>query len=90
MTQEPPEDKRGEIANRVLDAHVFRRLGVSPNSKWAKSYSKMMRQPLTEEEWRAHQEKLKDPKYAGEWLDMVVSGWRSKKTSPSLRRRSRT
>ena len=77
-----------EWAHRALDARIFKRLGVSPNSRWAKSYSSMMRQPLTEEEWSAFQEKLKDPKFAEAWMDRVLSGWRRTRPSTGSRRRS--
>jgi hypothetical protein len=89
MTQEPSERERKELVNKALDAHVFKVRGVSPRSKWARNYSKMMREPLSQEEWSAHQEKLKDPEYAAEWLDKVLSGWHSRTTSPGSKRRSR-
>jgi hypothetical protein len=90
MTKEPSEEERKELLNRALGARVFKIRGVSPRSKWAKSYSKMMREPLTDEEWRAHQEKLNDPAYAAAWLDRVRSGWHPGKASPSSKRRSKT
>jgi hypothetical protein len=89
MTKVPSEEERKELLNRALDARVFKTRGISPNSKWARNYSKMMREPLTEEEWRAHEEKLKDPKYAADWLDRVLSGWHPRKTSASLKRLSK-
>jgi hypothetical protein len=89
MTQEPSERERKERVNKALDAHVFKVRGVSPRSKWARKYSKMMREPLSQEEWSAHQEKLKDPGYAAEWLDRVLSGRHPRSTSPDSKRRSR-
>jgi len=75
-----------EWANRVLDAHIFRKTGVSPNSRWAKNYSKMMREPLKPEEWRTFMEKLKDPAFADRWFDRVMSGWHRSRTSRPTRR----
>jgi hypothetical protein len=88
MSQEHSEEERKELINRALDARIFKLRGVSPRSRWAKNYSRMMREPLTKE-WCAHQERLKDPRFAAEWPDKVLSGWHPRKTSRSSTRRSR-
>jgi hypothetical protein len=94
MSSDASKEESTEWANRVLDARIFKAKGVSPNSRWAKNYSKMMREPLKPEEWRAFQEKLKDTTFAEEWMDKVISGWHRRRTSvssrqPSNRSRSR-
>jgi hypothetical protein len=83
MSPGTSKDDWVELANRALDVRIFKKRGVSPNSRWAKNFSTMMREPLRPEEWDAFQEKLKDPKFAEQWMDKVVSGWQPRKTSTS-------
>ena len=48
---------------RALNARVFKKLGVSPHSRWAKEYAEKMRRPLTAQEWRNFEESvLNDPR----------------------------
>lgn len=86
MSSEASKDDVEELAHRALDAHIFKVRGISPNSRWAKNYSKMMREPLDPEEVRAFQEKLKnDPAFAEQWMDKVLSGFHHLRSRPSKR-----
>ena len=72
---------------RALNARVFKKLGVSPHSKWAKDYAEMMRRPLTAEEWRNFEENvLNDPKKLDEWVDRVIAGWTGRTATGSRKR----
>ena len=72
---------------RALNARVFRKLGVSPRSKWAKDYAEMMRRPLTAEEWRNFEENvLNDPEKLDEWVDRVIAGWTGRTSTGSRKR----
>ncbi len=89
MSSDTSKEEWAELANRALDARIFKKKGVSANSRWAKNYSKMMREPLKHEEWRAFMEKLKDPAFEKQWMDRVVSGWHQQKTSVSSKQPSK-
>jgi hypothetical protein len=71
----------------ALNARVFKKLGVSPHSRWARHYAEMMRRPLTAEEWRNFEENvLNDPKKLDEWVDRVVVGWTGRTSTGSRKR----
>jgi hypothetical protein len=72
---------------RALNARVFKKLGVSPHSRWARQYAEMMRRPLTAEEWRNFEENvLNDPKKLDEWVHRVVVGWTGRTSTGSRKR----
>ncbi len=72
---------------RALNARIFKKLGVSPQSRWAKDYTEMMRRPLTAEEWRNFEENvLNDPKKLDEWVDRVIAGWTGRTSTGSRKR----
>ena len=75
--------------NKALNARVFKRMGVSANSRWARNYAQMMSKPLTKEEWQAFEEKMKDPAFADRWFERVMSGWHRMNVPHSSRRRSK-
>jgi len=88
MAREVSQADREDPIERALNARVFRKLGVSPRSKWAKDYAEMMRRPLTAEEWANFESTvLNDPKKLDEWVDRVIAGWTGK-TSKGSRKRS--
>jgi len=72
---------------RALNTRIFKKLGVSPHSKWARDYAEMMRRPLTAEEWRNFEQNvLNDPKKLDEWVDRVIGGWTGRTSTGSRRR----